>query len=84
MTPIDGRNRSLIGPLVALALSAGRSPRLVVSLAFGAFLEKVFINQFLSLFYVTLSYTQQQVQQSKRVARDSASNWRPKEDYFST
>jgi hypothetical protein len=40
----------------------------------GAFLEKAFINQFFSVFYVTLSYTQQQVQQSKGVARDRASH----------
>ena len=49
----------------------------------GASLEKCLVNAFLSLFYVTLSETRQQVQQSKGVARDRALHLLQKDGYFS-
>jgi hypothetical protein len=50
----------------------------------GVSLGKCLVNAFLLDFYVTLSYTQTQVQQSKRVARDRASHLLQKNGYFST
>jgi hypothetical protein len=54
---IDGRNRSVIGPLVALALSAGRSPSLTSELGVRRILRKSLHKPVFISVYVTLSYT---------------------------